>query len=124
MKRFFRDLNPTVRGFLIIVAIVLIVMVLNLYGTLVAIGMLLRIAFFIAMAVFVFLMWRERRSEIGTWSKRAKTVFYGSALLIVAAFGVSFWRGLPGYDALPFIGVLGGAGFSMWRVWRDEHTYR
>lgn len=124
MKRFFSQLNPTLRGFLIIVAIVLIVMVLNLYGTLLAIGMLLRIAFFIAVAVFVFLMWRERRSDIDVWSTRAKTVFYGSAVLIVVALGATFWRGLPGYDALPFIGVLGCSGFAMWRVWRDEHTYR
>lgn len=124
MKRFFRDLNPTIRGFLIIVAIVVIVMVLNLYGTLVAIGMLLRIAFFIAIAVFLFLMWRERRSDIDVWSRRAKTVFYGSAILIVAAVGATFWHGLPGYDPLLFIGVLGCAGFAMWRVWRDEHTYR
>jgi hypothetical protein len=29
MRRFFADLNPTLRGFLIIVAIVLVVIVLN-----------------------------------------------------------------------------------------------
>ena len=124
MRRFFRDLNPTVRGFLIIAAIVLVVMLLNLYGTLVAIGMLLRIAFFLAIAFFVFLMWRERRSDIDSWSTRAKTVFYGSALVIVAAIGSWFWQGLPGFDALGFIGVLACAGFAMWRIWRDEHTYR
>jgi small-conductance mechanosensitive channel len=124
MKRFFRNLNPTVRGFLIIAVIVLLVMVLNLYGSLLAIGMLLRIAFFLAIAFFVFLMWRERRSEIDTWSTRAKVVFYGSALIIVAALAGYFWHGLPGYDALGFIGVLACAGFAMWRIWRDEHTYR
>jgi small-conductance mechanosensitive channel len=124
VRRFFRNLNPTLRGFLIIVAIVLVVMLLNLYGALIAIGMLLRIAFFIAIAVFLFLWWRERRSDIDTWSTREKTVFYGSAVLIVAALGSFFWRGLPGYEALPFIGVLVCGGFAMWRVWRDQHTYR
>ena len=124
MKRFFRELNPTVRGFLIIAAIVLVIMVLNLYGTLIAIGMLLRIAFFLAIAFFLFLMWRERRPEIDAWSTRAKVVFYGSALVIVAAVGSYFWQGLPGYDALGIIGVLACAGFAMWRTWRDEHTYR
>ncbi|MFL5966554.1 MAG: hypothetical protein ACJ747_08390 [Gaiellaceae bacterium] len=124
MKRFFRDMNPTVRGFLIIAVIVLVVMLLNLYGTVLAIGMLLQIAFFLAIAFFLFLMWRERRSDIDTWSTRGKIVFYGSAVLVVAALGTFFWRGLPRYDALGFIGVLACAGFAMWRIWRDEHTYR
>jgi small-conductance mechanosensitive channel len=123
MKRFFRDLNPTLRGFLIIALIVLVVMVLNLYGTLVAVGMLLRIAFFLAIAFFVFLLWRERREEIGGWETRERCVFYGSALVIVAAFGSYFWHGFSGYDALGFIGVIAGAGFAMFRVWRDRHTY-
>lgn len=124
MRRFLRDLNPTLRGFLIIGAIVLVVMLLNLYGTLFALGILLRVAFFLAVAFFLFLMWRERRSDIDTWSTRAKTVFYGSALVIVAAVGTYFWHGFPGYDALGFIGVLACGGFAMWRVWRDEHTFR
>jgi len=123
MRRFLRDLNPTVRGFLIIVLIVLVVMVLNLYGTLLAIGMLLRIAFFLAIAFFIYLMWRERRGEIATWETRERVVLYGSALVIVAAIGVFFWRGLPGYDALGFIGVIACAGYAMFRVWRDRHTF-
>ena len=28
-----------------------------------------------------------------------------------------------GLDSLAFILVLGLCGLSMWRVWRDEHTY-
>jgi small-conductance mechanosensitive channel len=116
-------MNPTVRGFLIIILIVLVVLVLNLYGTLIAIGMLLRIAFFLAIAFFIYLIWRERRSEIASWDRREQVVFYGSALLIVAALGVFFWHGLPGYDALAFIGVIAAAGFAMFRVWRDRHTY-
>jgi small-conductance mechanosensitive channel len=123
MRRFFRDMNPTLRGFLIIAAIVVVVMVLNLYGTLVAIGMLLRIAFFLAIAFFIYLLWRERRGEIGTWNAREQVVLYGSAVLIVAAVGSYFWHGFPGYDALGFIGVIACAGFAMFRVWRDRHTF-
>jgi small-conductance mechanosensitive channel len=123
MRRFFRDLNPTVRGFLIIVLIVVVVMVLNLYGTLLAIGMLLRIAFFLAIAFFVYLMWRERRAEISTWEPRERVVLYGAALLIVAAVGSYFWRGLPGYDALGFIGVIACSAYAMFRVWRDRHMF-
>lgn len=123
MKSFFRNMNPTVRGFLIIALVVVIVMVLNLYGTLFALGILLRIAFFLAIAFFVYLMWRERRDEIAGWDTRERVVFYGSALLIVAALGSYFWQGLPGYDALGIIGVIACAGFAMFRVWRDRHTY-
>jgi small-conductance mechanosensitive channel len=115
--------RPTLRGFLIIAAIAVIVVVLNLYGTVLAIGMLLRIAFFLAIAFFLFLMWRERRDEISSWSRREVIVFYGSALTIVAALGIYFWHGLPGYEALGFIGVLACCGFAMWRVWRDRHHY-
>jgi small-conductance mechanosensitive channel len=123
MRRFFSTMNPTLRGFLIIVAIVLVVMVLNLYGTLTALAILLRIAFFLAIAFFIFLVWRERRGEIGSWDTREQVVFYGSGLLIVAAIGSYFWQGLPGYDALGFIGVIACAGYAMFRVWRDRHTY-
>jgi hypothetical protein len=121
--RFLRTLNPTLRGFLIIALIVVIVMVLNLYGTLVALGVILRVAFFLAIAFFVYLVWRERRADIATWDTRERVVFYGGALLIVADLATYFWHGFPGYDALGFIGVLACAGFAMFRVWRDRHTY-
>jgi small-conductance mechanosensitive channel len=122
MKKWLSD-HPTARGFLIIVGVVLTVMVLNLYVALFTISAILRIAFFLAIAFFIFLMWRERRDEISTWSTRERVVFYGSALVIVAAVGSYFWRGLPGYEPLAFIGILAGAGYAMFRVWRGRHTY-
>ena len=124
MGSFFSRMNPTLRGFLIIALIALVVVVLNLYNVVTSLAILLRIAFFLAVAFFVFLWWRERRSDIDVWPARARVVFYGAALLIVAALGSYFWHGLPGYDALGFIAVLVLAAFSMWRVWRDQHTYR
>jgi small-conductance mechanosensitive channel len=123
MGKFLAD-RPTLRGFLIIGLIALVVVVLNLYTALVAIGMLLRIAFFLAIAFFIYLVWRDRRDEISTWSRREVLVFYGSAALIVAALGLYFWRGWPGYEELGFIAVVGCSGFAMWRVWRDRHHYR
>jgi hypothetical protein len=116
-------MNSTLRGFLIIGLIALVVVVLQLEATLVALSIILRIAFFLAVAFFVFLMWRERRSDIDTWSGRAKSVFYGAALLIVVDVGAWIVRGFStGLDALAFVLVLGLSGFAMWRVWRDEHT--
>ena len=124
MRNAFSRINPTLRGFLVIGLIALVVVVLQLEATLVALSMILRIAFFLAIAFFLFLMWRERRSEIDTWSGRAKTVFYGAALLAVADVAASILHGFSsGPDALAFILVLGLCGFSMWRVWRNEHTY-
>ena len=123
MGKFFAD-RPTLRGFAIIGLIALVVVLLNLYTAVLAIGMLLRIAFFIAIAFFIFLMWRERRDEISAWSTREMVVFYGSALLILAALGLYFWRGWPGYEQLGFIGVVGCSGFAMWRIWRYRHHYR
>jgi len=124
VRNAFSRMNPTLRGFLIIGLIALVVVVLQLEATLVALSIILRIAFFLAIAFFVFLMWRERRSDIDTWSGRAKTVFYGAALLIVADVGVWIVRGLgSGLNALAFVLVLGLSGFAMWRIWRDEHSY-
>jgi len=122
LGKFLSD-RPTLRGFLIIGLIALVVVVLNQYTALLAIAALLRIAFFLAVAFFVYLMWRERRGEIESWSTRERVVFYGSALLIVIAIGLYFWRGLPGYEQLGFIGVIAGAGYAMFRVWRGRHSY-
>ncbi len=123
MRRFLSGLNPTLRGLLILALIALVVVVFQLQTTVSVVSMLLSIAFFLAIAFFLYLVWRERREEIGGWSTRARVVFYGAALLIVADLAVYFWQGLPGYDALAFIVVLLLAAFSMFRVWRDQHTY-
>ena len=123
MRNFFSRLNPTVRGFLIIAAIALVVVVLQLEQTLSALLILARIAFLLAIAFFVYLMWRERRGEIAVWPRRAFATFYGAALLAVADVGAYWYGGAQGLQVLAFIGVLVGSVFAMWRVWRDQHTF-
>jgi small-conductance mechanosensitive channel len=123
VKRFFADMNPTIRGFLIIVAICVAVVVLQLQASVISLLLLVRIAFFLAIAFFIYLVWREHRGDIATWPARARTVFYGSALLIVVDFGVWFARGVSGRDALAFFLVLGLCGYAMFRVWKDQRTY-
>ena len=123
MRRFFAEMNPTLRGFLIIALIALVIVVLQLYQTLVALSILARIAFLLAVAFFVYLVWRERRDEISEWSARARTAFYGAAILIVVDIGVFMFAGASGLDAVAFILVLGLAAYAMWRTWRHEHTY-
>ena len=122
MRRLVGDMNPTLRGLLVLALIALVIVVLQLEATLVALSLILRVAFFLAIAFFVYLAWRERREEIGSWGTRSRVVFYGSALLAVADVGVLLVRGASGLDAFTFFVVLGLAAFSMWRVWRDEHT--
>jgi Na+/melibiose symporter-like transporter len=123
MRRFFADMNPTLRGFLIIVVIVALVIVLNQQNAVVSLLLLARIAFFLAIAFFIYLLWRERRSDISTWPGRAQIAFYGGALLIVAALGVFFFSGISGRNALAFFLTLGLSAFAMFRTWRDQHTY-
>jgi hypothetical protein len=123
MRRFISDMNPFVRGMLIVGLVALVIVVLQLYQTLFALQLLARIAFFLAIAFFMYLVWRERRGEIAMWSRRGQVVFYGGALLIIAALGTSFLICASGPDALALVLVLGLAGFSMFRVWRDERAY-
>ena len=63
----FREMNPTLRGFLIIALIAVIVVVLQLQATVVSLFLLAQIAFFLAIAYFIFLAWRDRRQEISMW---------------------------------------------------------
>jgi hypothetical protein len=116
-------INPTLRGFLIIGLIALVIVVLQLEVTLISLFLLARIAFFLAIAYFVYLLWRDRRGEIALWPPHAKVAFYGGALVIVAALAVFFFAGAVGRDALALVLIIGIAGFAMWRAWRDQHTY-
>ncbi len=116
-------MNPTLRGFLIIAAIAAVIVALQLEATLTALFLIARIAFLLAIAFFVYLMWRERRNEISMWSGRARTVFYGAALLIVADIAAISFAHHSGLDSAIFVVVLVFAAFAMWRTWKDQHTY-
>jgi len=120
---FFGRMNPTLRGFLIILAIVVVIVVLQLEATLVALLLIARIAFLLAITLFVYMMWRERREELAAWPLRARVVFYGAALLAVADLAVNWYGGAHGLQVLAFLGVLVGCGFAMFRTWRDQHSY-
>jgi small-conductance mechanosensitive channel len=123
MSRFFLRINPTLRGLVILAAIAGLIVVFQLEQTLVALNTIARIAFVLAIAYFIFLVWREQREGISMWSTRAQTVFYGAALLAVADVGVYWYGGAVGYQILAFVAVLALCGIAMWRTWRDQHTY-
>lgn len=123
MRGLFSRMNPTLRGLLVIALIAVVVVVLQLEATLTALLILARIAFLLALAFFVYLMWRERREGIAAWPQRARFVFYGAALLAVADVGAYWYGGATGLQVLAFVAVLVASGFAMWRTWRDQHTY-
>jgi small-conductance mechanosensitive channel len=126
------DRHPTLRAFAIILAIVGLVMVFQLYRTLFVISVLLQIAFFLAITYFLFLLWRDRRSEIALWPARAQWAFYLAILIVIANLGVYFGARLFGAHSLSINGLTGVAwllvfpicGYAIWRVWREQHTYR
>jgi hypothetical protein len=123
MKRFFTEMNPTLRGFLIVAAIAAVVVVLSLEEVLATVGGLLKIAFFLAVAFFLFLLWRERRSDIEAWSELSQRVFYGAVILAVVDIGAFIGLSPSGPDALAFFLVLGACAYAAVRTWREEHRY-
>ncbi len=118
-------INPTVRGFAIILLIAVGIWLLQLQTALFSLLLLARIAFFLAIAFFLFLLWRERRGEIAMWSASSRAVFYGAVGLAVVNVGAAILAPYPSgsLEVLVFIFVLAACGYSLWRVWRREHTY-
>jgi hypothetical protein len=123
VKRFFTDMNATLRGLLIVAAIAIVVVVLSLEEVLATVGGLLKIAFFLAVAFFLFLLWRERRSDIDAWSDRSRNVFYSAVILAVVDIGAFIGLSPSGPDALVFFLVLGACVYAAVRTWREEHRY-
>ena len=122
--RGFLSEHPTLRGFLIIALIAVVVVALSLQPTIAALFLIAQIAFFLAIAFFVYLFWRDHREEISMWSRRSRVVFYGAAALIVVNVASRwFVRVGNGLNLIVFVAVFVLAGFAMWRVWRDEHSY-
>ena len=66
----------------------------------------MRIAFFLGIAFFLFLLWRERRSDIETWSDLSRRTFYGAIVLAVLTIGAALGLGPTGADAIVFFVVL------------------
>jgi hypothetical protein len=123
VKRFFTDMNATLRGFLIIALIAAVVVVLSLQSVLSTVGGLLQIAFFLAIAFFLFLLWRERRSDIEMWSTLSQRTFYGAIVIAVLDVGAVLGLRPTGADAIVFFVVLACCAWAIFRVWRREHRY-
>jgi len=115
--------NGFVRGMALIALVSLLIVVFSLEESLVTAGALLRIAFFIAIAFFLFLLWRERRSDIELWSTLSQRTFYGAIVVAVLDVGAVLGLRPTGADAIVFFVVLACCAWAIFRVWRREHRY-
>ncbi|MDX6483903.1 MAG: hypothetical protein QOG81_1651 [Gaiellaceae bacterium] len=128
MSRFFANLNPLVRGLAVVALIALVVVVLNLGNTVAALFLIAKIAFPLAIAFFLFMLWRDRRSDIESWGDRERRVFYAAVavgVVTVLAYTYANLLGvnLAGFTALAFVLTLAFCAWSAYRAWRDAHTY-
>jgi len=110
-----------VRNLLILAGIALAVVILDLQVAVLTVGLLLQIAFLIAIAVVAYFYWRDfARREIETWPQRPTWVFYGAVALLVVDIA---WYSLAhphGRNALAFVLVAAASVYSGIRTWREQ----
>ena len=124
MRRLWERIPPLARGLGLIAIVAVVVVVLRLEPVLATVGGIVRIAFFLAIAFFLFLVWRERRGDLEAWDERNRRLFYAAIVLAVIAIGMWIGYGLPGTrDALALVLALAGCAYVVYRVWRLEHRY-
>jgi hypothetical protein len=121
VRRLWDRIPPLARGLGIVALIALVVVVLSLQPVVATVSGLVSIAFFLAIAFFLFLMWRERRGDFEVWSEWNRRVFYGAIVLAVVDVGMFIGLDPSGRDALAFFLVLGACAWVLVRVWRSEH---
>jgi len=121
MRTFWDGIPPLARGLGIVALIAVVVVVLSLEPVVATVGGILRIAFFLAVAFFLFLLWRERRGDLEAWSDLNRNLFYAAIALAVVAVGMAIGLGIPGRDALALVLVLAACVYVVVRVWRLEH---
>ncbi len=116
-------MSPFLRNLLILAAIALAIVLLNLEVALATVGVLVRVAFVLAIAIVAYFMWRDiGRHEIGLWPGRAQWVFYGAIALFVVDLGWLFLKGVSGLNALAFFVVAGICVYVAVRTWRERRS--
>ena len=123
MRKLWERIPRLARGLGIIAFVATIVVVLSLEPVLATVGGLVQIAFFLAIALFLFLLWRERRGDLEAWSERNRRLFYAAIVLAVVDIGMLIGLGPSGPDAFIFFAVLAACAWVLVRTWRLEHRY-
>ena len=115
---------PFLRGMLIIAVVAGVIVVLNLETALSTAALLVRLAFFLAIAFVAYMFWRDfGRREIGLWPARQQWVFYGAVGLLVVDIGWWFVRPPSGPNAFALFVVAAVCVFVGVRTWRERRTY-
>jgi hypothetical protein len=116
-----KNINPFVRNLLILVVVAVAVVGLKQEVALSIVGALVRVAFFIAIAVVAYFFWRDfGRREIAIWPARAQWVFYASIVLLVVDLGVWFNDPPSGRNALALIAVGAASAYAAVRTWLEQ----
>ena len=121
MRRLWDHIPALARGIGIVAVIALVVVVLQLEAVVDTVGGILQIAFFLAIALFLFLVWRERRGDLEAWSEWKRRLLYAAVVLAVVAIGLAIGYGLPeSRDAFALVVVIGACAYVVVRVWRSR----
>jgi hypothetical protein len=124
MRRLWDRIPRLARGLGIVAIVAVIVVVLSLEPVVATVGGILRIAFFLAIAFFLFLVWRERRGDLEAWSERNRRIFYAAIIFAVLVIGLAIGYGTrEGNDVLSLVAALAACVYAIVRVWRLEHRY-
>jgi hypothetical protein len=116
--------SPFVRGMAIIALIAFAVVVLNLQTSLSTAATLVRLAFYLALGLAAYMLWRDfGRREIGVWPRRPQRVFYGAVGLLLVDIGWYVSSALAGRELLAFLVVAGVCVYAGVKTWREQHRY-
>ena len=121
-------ISPFARGMAIIAVIAILIVVLDKETALITAGLLISVAFYLAIAFVAYMLWRDfGRREISMWPTRQQRVFYGAValfLLDAAWYFTAMWTGpLRGPDLLAFFLVAGACVYAAIRTWREQKRY-
>ena len=115
---------PFARGMAVIALIALAIVVLNQETSLITASTLIGFAFYIAIGVVAYMLWRDfGRREIGLWPERHQRVFYGAVALFLVDLGWYFAVSPSGRDLLAFFLVAARVRLRRRSTWRRQHHY-
>ncbi len=117
-------MSPFIRNLGILALVAVAIVVLNAETALATASILLKVAFFIVIAVVLYMFWRDvARHEIETWGDRQMRVFYAAVALLIVDAGWWIVRSPSGRNALISIVVAAICAYVGFSTWREQKRY-